>query len=298
MEIQQQQQGIIRPARASWQLGIDKIMLFLVMVYLLVPLGTTLFFGLSNGSQFSFSTYVQIFHDPDFGNTLLLSFVLAACSTLLAVIVITPTAYWVQMRLPKIRPLMDVLTLLPFAVPPIVLSLGYLEVYGNFQVWTSILSLGLVPVLSGYPFEIVNTPQLLVFAYVIIALPFAYRPIDNSLRAINTRVLTEASVSLGGNWWLTFVRVILPNVWPGVISAALLTFSTAMGEFTIASLSGIYTFPVYLNEAGQSNAHEAASLTIFSFLITLLCILGLLFFVRRRSPGAKQQGTIEITAGR
>ena len=93
-----------------------------------------------------------------------------------------------------------------------------------------------MPFLSN-TFNIINTPPLLVCAYVIIALPFVYRAIDNSLRSINTTVLTEAAYSLGSGWWRTFLTVILPNIWPGVISAALLTFSTVMGEFTLATLS-------------------------------------------------------------
>src|SRR5260370_34232002 len=109
-----------------------------------------------------------------------------------------------------------------------------------------------------------NAPPLLVCAYVSIALPFVYRPIDNSLRAINTRVLTEAAYSLGCGWWRTFLAVIIPNIWPGIISAALLTFSTVMGEFTSSSLFSIYTFPLYLSPPGQSVAHKHAPLSILS----------------------------------
>jgi putative spermidine/putrescine transport system permease protein len=153
----------------------------------------------------------------------------------------------------------------------------------------NVLSLGLVPFLSNIV-NIVNTPPLLICSYVIIALPFVYRPIDNNLRAINTRVLTEAAASLGCGWWRTFLTVILPNIWPGVISAALLTFSTAMGEFTLASLFGIYTFPIYLDVTGQNDAHKAAALTILSFAITLLCVLGIMLLTRvRRSDSGKSK---------
>jgi putative spermidine/putrescine transport system permease protein len=175
------------------------------------------------------------------------------------------------------------------------MSLGLLEVYGTSNLFVNILSLGLVPLLSNPPFNIVNTPQLLACAYVIISLPFVYRPIDNSLRAMNTRVLTEAAYSLGSGWWKTFFAVILPNIWPGVISAALLTFSTAMGEFTLAALFGVYTFPIYLNQVGQSDAHKAASLAILSFIFTLVCVLGIILLVRGR-PG--QQGEVEIAAAK
>jgi len=200
------------------------------------------------------------------------------------------------MRIPGARPLLDFLTLVPFAVPAIVLAVGLAQEYsGTANPLIGYLSLGLVPLLSN-SFNIVNTPPLLVCAYVIVALPFVYRPIDNSLRAINTSVLTEAAYSLGSGWWRTFLTVILPNIWPGIISAALLTFSVVMGEFTIAQLFSIYTFPIFLNGVGQNDPHRAASLSILSFIITLVCVLGIILLVRRRPGGA--EATAEIGAAK
>jgi putative spermidine/putrescine transport system permease protein len=286
-----------QPKRRS--LGLDQIFLVLVILYLTIPLGATLAFGLSSGNTVDFSTFQQIFSDPDFSRTILLSLGLALAATILAVVLVTPTAYWVQLRLPQARPLLDVLSLVPFAVPAIVLGVGLLEVYsGSPNPLIDTLSLGLVPLLSHDPFNIGNTPPLLACAYVIISLPFVYRPIDNALRAINTTVLTEAAYSLGSGWWRTFLTVILPNIWPGVISAALLTFSTVMGEFTLATLSGIYTFPIYLNSIGQSAPHKAASLSILSFLFTLICVLGIILLVRRRPAGLGKEGEIEIAAAK
>ena len=232
-----------------------------------------------------------------FGNQLI-SLGLAFASTILAVVLVTPTAYWVQLRLPQARPLMDFLSLVPFAVPAIVLSLGLVEVYGSDNTLINILSLGLVPLLSNPPFNIVNTSPLLACSYVVVALPFVYRPIDNSLRAINTTILSEAAYSLGSGWWRAFLTVILPNIWPGVISAALLTFSTVMGEFTLASLFGIFTFPIYLNTVGQNEPHEAASLSILSFIFTLICVLGIIFFVRRGAGGVSRGDKLDIVASK
>ncbi len=274
----------------------DTLFLVLFVLYLVVPLGATLIFGLTGGRGIDFSSYQQIFADKDFSNTLLISLELSLASTILAVVLVTPTVYWMQLRLPQARPLLDFLSLVPFAVPAILLALGLNEVYGNSNIFIDILSLGLVPLLSNQPFNIVSTPPLLACAYVIVSLPFVYRPIDNSLRAINTRVLTEASYSLGGGWWRTFLTIVLPNILPGVISAALLTFSTAMGEFTLSSLFGIYTFPIYLNQIGQSDAHKAASLSILSFLFTLVCVLAILLFVGRRVGGRRQN--VQIIAAK
>ncbi len=278
--------------------GLDKLFLTLVILYLIVPLGATLAFGLSNGKSIDLHTYKQILVDSNFSQTLLLSLELSFAATILAIVLVTPTAYWVHLRLPKARPLMDFLSLVPFAIPVIVMSLGLVQEYGTSNPLLNVLSLGLVPLLSNPPFNIVNTPQLLVCAYVIASLPFVYRPIDNSLRAINTAVLTEAAYSLGSGWWRAFLTVILPNIWPGVISAALLTFSTAMGEFTLASLFGIFTFPIYLNQIGQSDAHEAASLSILSFTFTLICVLGIIFFVRRGVGGVSRGDKLDIVAAK
>ncbi len=269
---------------------IDKVVLVLVVLYLLVPLGATLAFGLSNGKSIDFSSYTQIFADHDFSQTLTISLELSLATTVLTVLLVTPTAYWLQIRLPRARPIMDFLALVPFAVPAIVMAFGLVEVYGTPNALISVLSLGLVPLLSSPTFNVVNTAPLLVCAYVIVSLPFVYRPIDNNLRSINTQVLTEAAYSLGCGWWRTFLMVILPNILPGVISAALLTFSTAMGEFTLASLFSIYTFPIYLNSTGQNDPHKAASLAILSFLLTLLCVLGIIFLARLR-PGSKGKET-------
>jgi putative spermidine/putrescine transport system permease protein len=266
--------------------GTAQIVLILVMLYLLVPLGAALWFGLQD--PFSFP---RIFSDPDFSQTFITSLELATASTILAVVLVTPTAYWVQLRVPRARPLMDVLTLIPFAMPAIILALGLVQEYsGSASPLINFLSLGLVPALDN--FNIVNTAPLLVCAYVIISLPFVYRPIDNSLRAINTSVLTEAAYSLGSGWWRTFLTVILPNIWPGIISAALLTFSVVMGEFTIAQLFAIYTFPIFLNNVGQNDPHRAALLSILSFIITLVCVLGIILLVRRRPGGAESMAEI------
>jgi putative spermidine/putrescine transport system permease protein len=282
-----------RQTRARF--GIDKVFLILVLIYLTVPLISTLVFGFTGSHGIDFSTLGQIFSDKDFAQTLSLSLELALASTLLSVALITPTIYWVQLRLPGVRPLLDILSLIPFAAPAIVMAFGLVEVYSGSNMLINVLSLGLVPLLSNPPFNVVNTPPLLVCAYVVIALPFVYRSIDASLRSINTRVLTEASYSLGCGWWRTFLTVILPNIWPGIISAALLTFSTVMGEFTLSSLFSIYTFPIYLNQTGQEDPHKAASLSILSFILTLICVLAIFLLVRRR-PG--QQGEIELTAAK
>ncbi|GER83986.1 spermidine/putrescine ABC transporter permease [Thermogemmatispora aurantia] len=267
-----------------------RLALALALLYLLIPLAATLVFGLSGSHGWGdLSSLGAVFGDPDFWQTLLTSLGLAAGTTVLVILLLTPTVYQVHLRLPQVQPLLEALALLPFAVPPIVLGTGLLQEYNGAATnspLVDLLSLGLVPLLSNV-FPLLDLPLLLICAYVIVALPFAYRAIDNSLRAVDVRVLTEAAASLGAGWWRTLLLVILPNIWPGILTAALLTFSTVMGELTLASLFNTYTFPIYLNMTGQNDPHRAALLAVLSFLLTLLCVLGMVPATRPRTGGGR-----------
>src|SRR5436305_14136746 len=120
-----------RPRANGRGFGMHKIALILVMLYLLIPLGATLEFGLNTGTGFDFSTFQRIFTDPDFTQTILTSLELAFGATILAIVLVTPTAYWVQLRIPRARPSLEFLSLVPFAVPAIVLAVGFLQEYSG-----------------------------------------------------------------------------------------------------------------------------------------------------------------------
>jgi putative spermidine/putrescine transport system permease protein len=166
-------------------------------------------------------------------------------------------------------------TILPFVVPPIILTVGLLQLYSNdlhAPFWY-----------LGHPYT------FLVSAYVVLAFPYVYRSLDAGFRAIDVHTLTEAAQSLGASWRTTFLRVIIPNVRQAALSGAFLTLAIVMGEFTIASLALFNTFPVYINQVNQEQPYEAASLSLLSFLITWAAMAGLLLVGRPpRSSGRRR----------
>jgi putative spermidine/putrescine transport system permease protein len=84
--------------------------------------------------------------------------------------------------------------------------------------------------------------------------------------------------------------VILPNIRAGALSGAFLTLALVMGEFTMANIALFNTFPVYINYVGQTQSNPAAALTIISFGITWLAMVGILLLGRRPGRGAIQVG--------
>jgi putative spermidine/putrescine transport system permease protein len=242
--------------------------------YFVVPLLATLLFSLQSGPNHSYSlgAYGDVIQDSQFWKTLRLSFVLSLETIAVSLLLLVPTAYWVHLRLRRIKPVVEFLSILPFVVPAIVLIIGLLQLYnGTFHA----------------PLWYLEKPYtFLVTAYVVLAFPYVYRSLDAGFRAIDVQTLTEASLNLGASWPTTLVRVILPNIRAAALSAAFLTLAIVMGEFTIASLALFQTFPTYINYINQTRTYEAAALSLVSFGITWAAMLGLLLF--SRAPGRRQ----------
>src|SRR5215471_19704891 len=142
-------------------------------LYFIVPLIGTFEFSLRmRRGEYSFDAYRVVFADPRFQASFAYSTVLAVATIIVGILLVVPTAYWVQLRLPKLRPVVEFITLLPLVIPAIVIVFGYLRIYNS----TSVLPL------TGSEH---TTDLLLMFGYVTLALPYMYRAVDTGLRAIN-----------------------------------------------------------------------------------------------------------------
>ncbi|MDR7522873.1 MAG: ABC transporter permease subunit [Armatimonadota bacterium] len=255
----------VSPGRALW-LGLGA-------AYFIIPLVATMEFSLrAGGGRYDFSAYAFILNDPRFRESFLLSFGLALETIAVALVLLVPTVYWVHLRLPRLRPVVEFISVLPFVVPAIVLVVGLLDLY------------------RGAPEFFVGTPQILVAGYVILALPYVYRALDAGMRAIDIHTLTEAAQSLGAGWTTTLFRVILPNLQAAVLSGAFITLAIVMGEFTLANVLLFNTFSVYINYIGETHATPAAALTLISFAITWVAMLGLLGLGRQLGGRQAQIG--------
>ena len=241
-------------------------------LYFLLPLYGTLEFSLrARKGVYSLDAYANVLNDPQFRDTFTYSLGLAAATIIVSLLLMVPTAYWVQLRVPRARPLIEFITLLPFVVPPIVLVFGLIQLY------------------SGPPLPLVQSPGLLVAAYVVLSFPYMYRAVDTGLRAIDVRGLTEAAQSLGAGWPTVLLRIIFPNLRVALLSGAFLTFAIVIGEFTVTAMLNWPAFGPYLVLIGANRAYEPAALAIISFLLTWAAI-GIIQWTSRGTPGGGQIG--------
>jgi putative spermidine/putrescine transport system permease protein len=192
------------------------------------------------------------------------SLLLAVLSVAGMVLLLVPTMVWVRLRVPRASRLVEFLCLLPLTVPPLVIVVGIKDVYA----WV-------------YYF-IGDSPLTLVFAYVVLVLPYSYRAIDAALSGIDVRTLAEAARSLGAGWTTVIARVVVPNIWPGILGAAFIAIALVLGEYTFASLLHYNTLPVAIVLLGKSNAPTSMAAALASIALAFVLLLVLSLLDRRR----------------
>ncbi|SPY76308.1 ABC transporter permease [Providencia rustigianii] len=239
-----------------------KIVLSSVAAILALPIIATFIYSISSSwgatilpDALSVKWYLQLWQDPRFlmafGRSLLICFGTLLISTL----VILPMTFAVFYRFPTLKGVMDLLIILPFAIPPVVSSVGLLQIFAD------------------EPFMLVGTPWILIGTYFTIMLPFMYRALANSFQGINLHDLMDAAHLLGASTFKAFLMIVLPNIRKGLLVSLLISFSFLMGEFVFANIlvgTRYETLQIYLFNMRQTSGHFTSALVMSYFIFTLL----------------------------
>jgi putative spermidine/putrescine transport system permease protein len=245
-------------------------------LYFLVPLAATFYWSLrAEKGKLGFEAYRRLFADTNFLPAFSQSIVNAIAAIVICLLLIVPTAYWVTLRLPKLRPVIEFITFLPFVIPAVVLVFGLIRLYSR------------PPLLLTATYT--SSRILLVCVYAALSFPYMFRSVDNGLRAMDVRALTEAAQSLGANWTTILLRVIFPNLRVALLSGALLTFAIVIGELTIALYMAQHTLGPYMADLTRAKVYEPSAMAIVAFAITWAA-LGLIQFIGRGQPGQVAAG--------
>jgi putative spermidine/putrescine transport system permease protein len=238
--------------------------------FFLLPFLAIVRFSLEGSTlgTWSVTAWTQIVSYPDLLSAVEITLELALITCGVVLVLLVPTMVWVELRMRWISRTIEFLCLLPLTIPAIALVVGLAPVYNRIR-----------------HYEL--SALMLFWAYVILALPYAYRALSAGLGSMDVKTLSEAARSLGASWFTVMVRVIAPNMRQAILNALLLTSALVLGEFTIAYLLlytnlqvALYAISRNTPNAGVLFATSAASLL---FALTLLLILS--YVGRRRGRG-------------
>jgi molybdate transport system permease protein len=205
---------------------------------------------------------------------LLLSFRLAAIVSLLLPAIGLPVAYWLAFTKWRGKFVLEAVVALPLVLPPTVLGFYALIALGPRgllgRVWESMFGHALAFTFAG-----------LVIASIFYSFPFAVQPLVAAFESLDRRLL-DASAVLGAGRARTFLRVIVPLAWPGIITALVLSFAHTLGEFGVVlmvggNLPGITrTVSIDIYDRVQALDYPAAramSLVLLAISFAVLCVV-------------------------
>ncbi|HUZ35788.1 MAG TPA: ABC transporter permease subunit [Streptosporangiaceae bacterium] len=246
------------------RLNIFRYLVFTLFgLFFLLPLAAMVRFSLegTKAGSWSVAAWTQIVSYPNLLGAIEITLELAVLTCAVIGVLVVPTLIWIRLRVRWISRAVEFLCLLPLTIPAIVLVVGLAPIYNRIRAHISLSALQLF------------------WAYAILALPYAYRALIAGLDAIDTKTLSEAARSLGAGWFTVIWRVVVPNMWPAILNAMILTSALVLGEFTVALLllyTNLQTSLYYISrETANAGVLFSTSAAALLFAFVLLMILSL-----------------------
>jgi len=222
--------------------------------------------------------------DQDFINTLLLTGKLACWTTFILLVIGFPIAYLLAYRRFPLKAVVEALISMPMVLPPTVLGFYMLVAYSPQNGFGRYLA-------EHFNTRLAFSFEGVLIASVLFSLPFMIQPLQNGLTSIPLS-LREASYTMGKSKFTTFIRVLVPNMIPSIITAIAMTFAHCIGEFGVIIMVGgnipgetrVASIAIY-DEVQAMNYHAANQYSFILFIISLV-ILTLVFSIKKeRTPG-------------
>ncbi|MPS49511.1 sulfate ABC transporter permease subunit CysT [Methylobacillus sp.] len=186
------------------------------------------------------------------------------------------------------KKLVDALVDLPFALPTAVAGIALTAVYST-NGWIGSL-------LEPYGLKVAFTPLGVVVALTFIGLPFVVRTVQPVLEDMEAEA-EEAAASLGANRWQTFHRIILPALWPALLTGFALAFARAIGEYgSVIFIAGNMpmiseiTPLIIITKLEQYDYTGATAVAVVMLVISFLLLLtinGLQWWSSRRNSTSR-----------
>jgi putative spermidine/putrescine transport system permease protein len=250
-------------------------------LYFVVPIAASIWFTVRDRGTGGVTArwYTGIPSAPGFLEAFGRSLALGALTVVLTLLLMVPTVVLVNLRLPRLRTTVELLTLAPLVLPPIALVVGVRSVLA----WAPDYFLNTPLAEAMFALQEPSLPWILVLVYGVLALPFVYRALDAGVRGADLKTLTEAARNLGASWPRVLVSVVLPVLRTSVLNAAFLTFALVLGEYTVAVILGFTTFPTWIVDIGGQQPQLSVSVSVLSLGLTWVLLLLISALDRRRA---------------
>jgi len=210
---------------------VSMVLSFLGTIILMLPILVLVLISFSVNStwtvqvlppEYTVQHYIDLFTDSKTWRPIANSLQLSAIATI-GIIIFGVAAAYVMVRLPiRGKTLLDVLIMLPWALPGTVVAINLIAAFSQ-------------PNLFSFGQVLIGSFWIIPLAYFVRHLPLVFRSTSATLMQMDGSV-EEAARNLGASWWYSFRRVVFPMAFGGVLAGALLAFVQCIGEFVASIL--------------------------------------------------------------
>lgn len=255
------------------------ILSFIGVVILLLPILVLILISFSkDGSwttqvfppEYTLDHYVKLFTDSKTWRPIANSFQMSFAATIGNVIFGVAAAYAMVRWKFKGKSLMDMLIMLPWALPGTVVGVNLIAAFSE-------------PSVFSFNQVLVGSFWILPLAYFVRHLPLVFRSTSATLSQMDVSV-EEAARNLGASWWYSFRRIVLPMALSGILAGTLLAFVQGIGEFVASIL--LFTAkstPISVEIFQRMYSFEFGTACAYGVLQVILIIIVL--FVSRKLTG-------------
>lgn len=235
---------------------------FLIYMILYIPVVVMMIFSFNNQrynyywNGFTTKWYAKLFSNAAIVDSLWYSIIIAVLATAISVLIATIGALGLKKYEFKMKKLVNNMLYIPIIVPEIVLAVALLIIFMNIGI-----KLGIGTILIGH---------------CTFCIPYAVVTIKGRISG-DGETLEEASMDLGANRVQTFLRVTLPSIMPGVMSAAFLSFTLSIDDVVMSNLlagAKHSTLPVLILSMNKSGiTPDVNALTTIMILVIVVAMI-------------------------
>lgn len=259
---------------------------FMGVIILLLPILTIILVSFSVDAswttqvlptQYTFDHYVKLFGDERTWAPIRNSFEMSGIATAGNVIFGVAVAYIMARFDFKGKWLMDVVIMIPWALPGTVVAINLIAAFNQPTIWS-------------FNEILVGTYWILPLAYFVRNLPLVFRSASATFAQFDQSI-EEAARSLGATWWYSFRRVVLPLTAGGILAGTLLAFVQGIGEFVASILLfTVNTSPISVEIFQRMYSFEVGTACAYGVLQIAIIILVLL--ISHKTKGNKSEISI------
>ena len=195
-----------------------------MVLFVVFPLLLIFYFAFTDAKgNFTLNNWSTIFSEPSNWKVIGLTFLIAAITTVICILIAYPIAYLLSNKKYNKNAVLVYIFLLPMWINFVIRTIGLKALVNGVS--QGILGVDLT---ASYPYVAI------VIGMVYDYLPFAILPLYNQMLKMDKNQI-EAAADLGANPAQVFIKNIIPMTIPGIVSACMMTFMPTMSSYVIAN---------------------------------------------------------------